>query len=214
MLGSPVAQLELACNTKDPGLIPGLGRSPGEGNGYPLQNSCLENSMDRGVWQSTAMELQRVRHNWLTLYRTQSVTLPPMAPDKLQCPELAAQLLTFKITFHTAPCGAHLPCPPAFLQAASEGRSLFWSSSLPYILCSLWVYSLPLLTHTHHCQGLRLLQVQCRMASMRENPKSLQVSQRQIYLLRSSFFPFFHYAKCRILVSLQLMQHWIICLET
>ena len=34
----------------DPSSIPGLGRSPGEGNGYPLQDSCLENSMDRGAW--------------------------------------------------------------------------------------------------------------------------------------------------------------------
>ena len=39
-----------ACNAGDPGLIPGLGRSPGEGNGYPLQYSCLENPMDRGAW--------------------------------------------------------------------------------------------------------------------------------------------------------------------
>ena len=38
------------------GSIPGLGRAPGEGNGNPLQNSCLENSMDRGAWQG----LQRV----------------------------------------------------------------------------------------------------------------------------------------------------------
>ena len=38
-----------ACNAGDPGLIPGLGRSPGEGNGNPFQNSCLENSMDRGA---------------------------------------------------------------------------------------------------------------------------------------------------------------------
>ena len=37
---------ELACSAGDLGLIPGLGRSPGEGNGYPLQYSCLENSMD------------------------------------------------------------------------------------------------------------------------------------------------------------------------
>ena len=37
----------------DSGLIPGLGRSPREGNGNPLQYSCLENSMDRGVWQAT-----------------------------------------------------------------------------------------------------------------------------------------------------------------
>ena len=35
------------------GLIPGLGKSPGEGNGNPLQYSCLENSMDRGAWQAT-----------------------------------------------------------------------------------------------------------------------------------------------------------------
>ena len=35
-----------ACNVRDPGSIPGLGRSPGEGNGNPLQYSCLENSMD------------------------------------------------------------------------------------------------------------------------------------------------------------------------
>ena len=39
-----------ACNTGDPGLIPGLGRSPGEGNGNTLQYSGLENSMDRGAW--------------------------------------------------------------------------------------------------------------------------------------------------------------------
>ena len=37
----------------DPGLISGLGRSPGEGNGYPLQLSCLENSMDREAWRTT-----------------------------------------------------------------------------------------------------------------------------------------------------------------
>ena len=38
---------ESACNAGDPGSIPGSGRSPGEGNGYPLLYSCLENSMDR-----------------------------------------------------------------------------------------------------------------------------------------------------------------------
>ena len=37
-------------NVGDPGLIPGLGRSPGEGNGSPLQYYCLENPMDRGAW--------------------------------------------------------------------------------------------------------------------------------------------------------------------
>jgi len=44
---------ESACSLGDPGSIPGLGRSPAEGNGNPLQYSCLENSMDKGVWQAT-----------------------------------------------------------------------------------------------------------------------------------------------------------------
>ena len=44
---------EFTCNVGDLGLIPGLGRSPGDGNANPLQYSCLENSMDRGVWQIT-----------------------------------------------------------------------------------------------------------------------------------------------------------------
>ena len=39
-----------ACNAGDPGSIPGLRRSPGEGNGNPLQYSCLENPMDGGAW--------------------------------------------------------------------------------------------------------------------------------------------------------------------
>ena len=42
---------ESACNAGDSGLIPGLGRSLGEGNDYPLQYSCLENSMDREAWR-------------------------------------------------------------------------------------------------------------------------------------------------------------------
>ena len=44
---------ESSCNAGDPGSTPGLGRSPGEGNGYPLQYSCLENPMDRGAWWAT-----------------------------------------------------------------------------------------------------------------------------------------------------------------
>ena len=45
---------ESACNEGDLCLIPGLGRSPGEGNDNPLQYSCLENFMDRGAWQAIA----------------------------------------------------------------------------------------------------------------------------------------------------------------
>ena len=57
-----------ACNIGDLGSIPGLGRSPGEGNSYPLQYSYLENSMDRGAWQGT------VRHH-KELDRTEQLTL-------------------------------------------------------------------------------------------------------------------------------------------
>ena len=55
---------ESACNGGDLNLTPGLGRSPGEGNDYPLQYSCLENSIDRAAWRATlSTGLQRVRHN-------------------------------------------------------------------------------------------------------------------------------------------------------
>ena len=56
MSGSSLVDLdgkEYTCNAGDTGLIPGSGRYPEEGNGYPLQYSCLENSMDRGAWRAT-----------------------------------------------------------------------------------------------------------------------------------------------------------------
>ena len=48
-------------NSGDPGSIPGLGRSPGEGNGNPLQDYCLENPMDRGAWWATAQGVAKSR---------------------------------------------------------------------------------------------------------------------------------------------------------
>ena len=55
---------ELVCSARDSGSIPGLGRSPGEGTGNPLQYSCLENSMDRGAWQAT---VYGVGNSWTQL---------------------------------------------------------------------------------------------------------------------------------------------------
>ena len=55
---------ESTYNAGDLDLIPGLGGSPGEGNGYPLQYSCLENTMDRGAWQATA---HGVTQSWTRL---------------------------------------------------------------------------------------------------------------------------------------------------
>ena len=50
-------------NSGDRDSIPGLGRSSGEENGNPLQDSCLENSMNRGAWQATVHGVTRVGHN-------------------------------------------------------------------------------------------------------------------------------------------------------
>ena len=57
---------ESACNAGDQGLIPGLGRSPGEENGNRLQHSCLENPMDRGAWRATDHGVARVGHDLAT----------------------------------------------------------------------------------------------------------------------------------------------------
>ena len=57
---------ESACSAGDPGSIPGLGRSPGEGNGNPLQRSYLENPMDRGAWWATVHGVTRVGHDLAT----------------------------------------------------------------------------------------------------------------------------------------------------
>ena len=73
-----------AGDTRDVGLIPGLGNSLGEGNGNPLQYSCLENPMDRGAWRAT---VQRVMKSWTGLSITQqqqprqiSVLILPACP--------------------------------------------------------------------------------------------------------------------------------------
>ena len=66
---------ESACSAGDLGSIPGSGRSPGEGNGNPLQYSCLENPMDRGAWQATVHGVTRAGHDL--------VTKPPKTTIKL-----------------------------------------------------------------------------------------------------------------------------------
>ena len=62
---------ESTCKVGDLGSVPGLGRSLGEGNGYPLQYSCLENSMDRGAWQAAAHGITEPdTTKWLTHIHT------------------------------------------------------------------------------------------------------------------------------------------------
>ena len=64
-----LAGKESTCNAGDPSLIAGSGRSPGEGNGYPLQYSCWRIPMDRGAWQATVPGVAK-RHDWTTKYST------------------------------------------------------------------------------------------------------------------------------------------------
>ena len=52
---------ESACSAGDPGSIPGLGRSPGEGNGNPLQYPCLENPMNSGAWWAAVHGVEKSR---------------------------------------------------------------------------------------------------------------------------------------------------------
>ena len=59
-----------ACNVGDQGSIPGLGRSSGEGNGNPLQASCLKNPKDRGAWRVTVHGIAKSRTQRLILYET------------------------------------------------------------------------------------------------------------------------------------------------
>ena len=66
---------ESAYNAGDPGLIFGSGRLPGEGNGNPLQYSCLENPMDRGAWWATVHGVARIGHDLVT-------KPPPSRDDK------------------------------------------------------------------------------------------------------------------------------------
>ena len=66
----------LPASVGDLGLIPGLGRSPGEGNGSPLQYSCLENSMDSGAWWATVHGFTKSQTRLSVLIYTYTHTLP------------------------------------------------------------------------------------------------------------------------------------------
>ena len=77
---------ECTCNARDPGLSPGPGKSPGEGNGNPLQYSSLENPMDRGAWWATVhgiAELDTTEQHTHTSARRPPMSWKPMKPTVL-----------------------------------------------------------------------------------------------------------------------------------
>ena len=98
-----------ACKVGDLGSIPGLGRSPGEGNGNPLQYSCLENPLDRGAWRATVQRVPK-RHT----HFHHSTELPSLVcrPDPI----------TIKQT------GTFPPC----LISASSQHWVLWAQGHPW----------------------------------------------------------------------------------
>ena len=113
---------ESTCNAGELGLIPGLGRSPGEWKGYPLQYSGLENSMD-----CIDMELWRVRHDWVTftcrLY-TCNILATPWQPCQAPCP--------WDSPGKNTGVGCHFLLQGIFPTQGSDLRLLHWQTdSLP-----------------------------------------------------------------------------------
>jgi len=118
------------CSAGDPDLIPGLGRSPGEGNGCLIQYSYQENSTDRGAWRATVMGLQRVGHDWATNTHTH---LPNGAKA---VSGWQAYFIIFLFPQYLTPFGL---CSPPRYQTTSV---LFLKFSVPLTMltfsCSLW----------------------------------------------------------------------------
>ena len=93
---------EFAGSAGDLGSIPGLGRCPGEGNGYPLQYSCLENSMDREAWWATAhnslsffsyfVNLQQKYSQWEVTFKKKTTKKPE---------DIEGTTCSFEDCFHT-----------------------------------------------------------------------------------------------------------------
>ena len=77
---------ESSCNAREPGPIPGLRRSPGEGNGNPLHHPCLENSMDRGPWRVTVhgVAKSQTRLRRLSTHKKKKIYLTSWKKNKSQ----------------------------------------------------------------------------------------------------------------------------------
>ena len=101
---------ESACNAGDLGSIPGWGRSSREGNGNPLQYSCLENSTDRGAWRATVHGVRRSR-TWLSDFHFHQIhhhMLLHSLPDTL-C--FAIQILNYRSLYRTVQKNTQKPNP-------------------------------------------------------------------------------------------------------
>ena len=94
----------------DTGLIPGLGKSPGGGNGNPLHYSCQDNPMDRGAWKATVHGVAGVGHNWPHVH----------VPNNTSTPHWWA------FPFSLAPQWLLVVCQHHQQEGRNKGKFLFW----------------------------------------------------------------------------------------
>ena len=106
--------------------------SPGEGNGYPLQYSCLENSMDRGVWWAT---VHGVSNSWTQLSDTLSLSLSQTCRDIKQRMRMKRNSIT-NIPAPTTPCGPLQFCPSSLFLRTISLPDIVYTMLLPF-LCFL-----------------------------------------------------------------------------
>jgi len=138
-LGFPCgsAGKESACNSGNLCSISGLGRSPGEGKGYPLQYSGLENAMDC-IFHGVAKSRTRLRDFHLLIYNVSfhvilSIHLTHSSPPLSPCPQITALRVLSLAGSHSQP---HLECPPILCWSVDW----LWGSSysnLVLLLCVL-----------------------------------------------------------------------------
>ena len=124
---------ESACNAGDLGSIPGLGRSPGEGNGNPLQYSCLENSIDRGAWWAT---VHGVTEQWYGL-------IPfSQQPVKLALLHILYKARSQAMLTWIQNLGLKIQCDndiPLWLEWLEDLKSVFWwQMFINSLTCSLF----------------------------------------------------------------------------
>ena len=120
---------ESACSSGDPGSIPGLGRSPGEGNGDPLQYPCLENLMDRGAWGLQSMGLQRIGYNsaintYLLTYLSEFPITSPTHLWGVRNPQRVPSLWLLEQSFPKS--HRHWPHPAMLLPWGLSGMNLLF----------------------------------------------------------------------------------------
>ena len=117
---------ESTCQCRRPGFDPWIKKIPGEGDGHPLQYSCLEHSMDRRVWWATFLGVARVGHNLAT-----------KAPPYWSCLQHPVPQQTG--SFHKILNKACLDITPASLSRDSQSWSPLVSAALPWF-CDFIIY--------------------------------------------------------------------------